>query len=216
MVTKYDNMIYKKRHEDLIKALTKCKNSNIIENFSERPTVKGVNIHSFGVRLKNNSDSLVVYFLHSEKSDDFQLVQRRSHELRVLLGNQVVPNKICKLVSDMITPMKLGYANEEIFFQSFIEAKRRFSGIEIYLSHAGSHDDKTGVDFWIHFGKSRIPLQVKYYHKLQDRHKNKYDNIPSIVFKQEEFTKTKSEYKILYSNVELIAKEYLRGTILHL
>lgn len=216
MISKYNKRTYRKRHEDIIKALNKCKKSKLIEVFHERPTIKGVNIHSFGLSLKNTQDSLVIYFLHSTKPYDFHLITNKSHELRVMLGNQVVPNKIYKFISDIITPMKLGYENEEIFFQSFLEAKKRFSDIEIYLIHSDSRDDKTGVDFWIHLSEEKIPLQVKYYHLLQNKHKNRYDNIPSFVFKAKEFTKSKNEYKLLYHNIELIAKEYLRGIILHL
>lgn len=216
MISRYNKSIYRKRHEDIIKALDKCKKSKLIEGFHERPTVKGVNIHSFGLSLKNTQDSSVIYFLHSKKPYDFHLIENKSHELRVLLGNQVVPNKIYKFVSDIVMPMKLGYENEEIFFQSFLEAKRRFADIQISLIHADSRDDKTGVDFWIHLGEAKIPLQVKYYHRLQNKHKKRYDNIPSFVFKHKEFTKSKDDYRKLYQDIELIAKEYLKGIILHL
>lgn len=208
---------YLKRQKQLFEVFENLKNLNLIESFDKRPTIKDTGAHSFSVKLKNSVDLLLVYFFKSSHTRELQLIQDRSHEVRIVIGSKVAPKEIISLLCDVFEPKILGFKNENVLLKSFITAKKLFFKKNIFLIETSSQEDKEGIDFWIQFMRKKVPLQVKSSKRGQDEHKELYPNIPSVVFQGSLFRQTKSEYKELLEKITKIARRHVKsGVVLHL
>ncbi|MCC6323360.1 hypothetical protein IT400_01060 [Candidatus Nomurabacteria bacterium] len=212
-----NNGSYLKRQKELFKIFEKLQNSKLIESFKKRPTVKGTDVHAFSLKPKNITDVIRIYFVKSSKLYELTLQERKSHELRIKIGDKVVPNKILSFVSGILKPLIFGFKNENVFLRCFNEAKKRLSKNSISLQTASTNDDKSGIDFWIIINKKKIPLQIKYVFTDTDKQESVYFTIPTILFKTDRFGKSFADYEELYEKVKRIGREYSElNRVLHL
>ena len=165
------------------------------------------NVLSLKIQISDKYWIIFKFFRSNRILNKCSIAEVKRREISILVGDCEMRDlyKLILLEIWDIVGTENGFIAEEVFLSKTADQIKVTEGTKGHNS-----DDDHGIDFWIEWAEQRVPLQLKTSSFFQRKHKQKYPNIPSLVYKDEY---TPEHLKKLLIK---ICSSYKKGIIEHL